>query len=95
MVFSSSLGRKVEETRSKAGRHGERKIKPIPNPIPNPTKKLLGLTTKIFFRRPNISHKADAGNAPAQQETINICPRSHGLRDYLRKHKVNGSGYPC
>lgn len=45
---------------------------------------------KSCFRRPNISQKADAGNAPAQQETINICPKSHTSCDYLHKHKVNG-----
>lgn len=81
MIFSSSLVRRVEETRSKAGRYGKRKINP------NPTKKLLALTTKISFEE--TQHESQSIS------TMNICPRCHGLCGSLHKHRVSGRGYPC
>lgn len=81
MIFSSSLVRRVEETRSKAGRYGKRKINP------NPTKKLLALTTKISFEE--TQHESQSIS------TMNICPGCHGLCGSLHEHRVSGRGYPC
>jgi len=80
-VFSSKLGRNVEEARRKVERCAKKKNTQPQTPSQTQQRSNLPLPLKPYFRRPSISHEADAGNDPAQQEAINICPKSHTSHD--------------